>query len=82
VQRLGYLLELHHAEVPDDVRTELVDLTRQASKIHFGPREKWGNAGKLVRPWNVVENVPRDVLISRTERPRRRVVFHTKRTAS
>lgn len=63
VQRLGFLLELHQAEVPDDVRTELLDLTRQASKIHFGPREKWGNPGKLVHPWNVVENVPRDVLV-------------------
>jgi len=78
VQRLGFLLDLHQAPVPDEVRAELLQLTRQASKIHLGPRPKWGNAGKVARPWNVVENVPRDVLISATDQPRRRVVFRTK----
>lgn len=75
VQRLGLLLDLEQAKVPDGVRAELVALTREGSKIHLGPRARWGNAGKLARPWNVVENVPRDVLISATDQPRRRVVF-------
>jgi predicted transcriptional regulator of viral defense system len=82
VQRLGYLLDLHHAHVPDDARAKLLGLTRPASKIHCGPRAKWGTSGKLVRPWNIVENVPRDALISSTDRPRRRVVFQTKGNAS
>jgi predicted transcriptional regulator of viral defense system len=78
VQRLGYLLDLHRADISDHVRTALLDLTRQAGKIHLGSRGTWGNAGKLARPWNVVENVPHDVLVSKTDQPRRRVVFHPK----
>ena len=37
-------------------------------------RRRWRTTGKLVRTWNVVENVPRDVLIPKEEKPRRRVV--------
>jgi len=78
VQRLGYLLDLHQAHVTNDVRAELLGLTRSSSKIHLGPRATWGTAGKLVRPWNVVANVPHDVLASGADRPRRRVVFRPK----
>ena len=59
VQRLGYFLDLHQAEVPDDVLSALLDLVRPKSKILLGSRRKWGTTGKLVRPWNVVENVSR-----------------------
>ena len=75
VQRLGYFLDLHKVEVPPSVRTQLLGLLRPNSKIHLGSRRKWGTAGKLARPWNVVENVPRDILTPRGEQPRRRVVF-------
>lgn len=75
VQRLGYLLDLHRAEVPGKARSALLRLVRSSSKIHLGARGRWGTTGKLVRPWNVVENVPRDVLISNTDQPRRRVLF-------
>jgi len=78
VQRLGFLLDLHRTHVPDGVRVDLLQLTRAASKIHLGPRAKWGSTGKLVRPWNIVENVPRDVLLSQTDQPRRRVDFSAK----
>jgi predicted transcriptional regulator of viral defense system len=78
VQRLGFLLDLHRAHIPDDVRAQLLALAQHASKIHLGPRGKWGNTGELSRPWNVVENVPHDVLITKTDQPRRRVVFQTK----
>jgi predicted transcriptional regulator of viral defense system len=78
VQRLGYYLDLHQAKVPDDVRSDLLELVRQQSKIQLGSRRKWGTKGKLVRPWNVVENVPRDILISEIEKPRRRMIFHGK----
>jgi predicted transcriptional regulator of viral defense system len=74
IQRLGCLLDLHRAEVPADVRAELVELTRGASKIQLGPRAKWGYAGTLMQPWNVVENVPRDVLVLSADQGRRRVV--------
>jgi predicted transcriptional regulator of viral defense system len=78
VQRLGYFMDLHQVDVPGDVQAALLDLVRTQSKIQLGSRRKWGTSGKLVRPWNVVENVPRDVLISKEERPRRRVVFGKK----
>ncbi len=77
-QRLGYFVDLHRVEVPDQVRPTLLALVRPKSKIQLGSRRKWGTTGKLVRPWNVVENVPRDVLISKEEKPRQRVVFAKK----
>lgn len=79
LQRLGFLLDLHAAEVPADARFELRALTQGASKIQLGPRAQWGHAGKLAQPWNVVENVPRDVLIASVDRGRRRVHFRPKR---
>ncbi len=74
VQRLGYLIDLHQAEMPTDARRDLLKLLRPQSKIQFGPRRRWGTAGKLIRPWNVVENVPRDLLILESEE-----AFRTKR---
>lgn len=78
VQRLGYFMDLHQVAVPDDVRAALLELVRPRSKIQLGSRRRWGSSGKLVRPWNVVENVPRGVLVSKEEKPRRRVVFEEK----
>ncbi len=75
VQRLGYFVDLHRVPVPDHVCAALLELVRPQSKIQLASRRKWSTTGKLVRPWNVVENVPRDVLISREDKPRRRVVF-------
>ncbi len=78
VQRLGYFLDLHQVDVPGYARDALLALVRPQSKIQLGSRRKWGTSGKLVRPWNVVENVPRDVLVSNEEKRRRRVVFAKK----
>ena len=78
VQRLGYFMDLHQVDVPDDARAALLELVRPQSKIQLASRRKWGTSGKLVRPWNVVENVPRGVLIPKEEKPRRRVVFAKK----
>ena len=75
VQRLGYFLDLHRVPVPEQVCAALLKLVRPQSKIQLASRRKWSTTGKLVRPWNVVENVPREVLISREDKPRRRVVF-------
>jgi len=77
VQRLGYLLDLQRVEVTAEQRAALESLVRPRSKVHLGPRGKWGTSGKLVRPWNIVENVPRDVLVEKGERLRRRVTFNT-----
>jgi len=78
VQRLGYFIDLHQVDVPDQVRAALLTLVRPQSNIQLASRRKWSTTGKLVRPWNVVENVPREVLISRDDKPRRRVVFAKK----
>jgi predicted transcriptional regulator of viral defense system len=78
VQRLGYLLDLHLAHVPDNVKAALLDLVKPKSKILLASRRRWGTTGKLMRTWNVVENVPRDVLMPKEEKPRRRVVFSSK----
>ena len=78
VQRVGYLLDLHGVAVPEEARGALLELVLPHSKIQLGSRRKWGTTGKLVRPWNVVENVPRDVLLPEEEKRRRRVVFHTR----
>lgn len=75
VQRLGYLFDLHHVEASAEQRAALESLVRHGSKVHLGPRGKWGTSGKLVRPWNIVENVPHEVLAEKGERRRRRVTF-------
>ena len=75
VQRLGYLLDLHQVQVPAEHRAALESLMRKRSKVHLGPRRKWGTAGKLAHPWNIIENVPRDVILEGNERPKRRVTL-------
>jgi predicted transcriptional regulator of viral defense system len=75
IQRLGYFMDLHRAAMPDDVRPAFLDLIRPQSNVLLGSRRKWGTTGKLVRPWNVVENVPLDVLVSKEDMPRRRITF-------
>lgn len=78
VQRVGYFLDLHSIDVPTEARGALLELVLPHSKIQLGSRRKWGTSGKLVRPWNVVENVPRDVLLPKGEKHRQRVVFLTR----
>lgn len=78
IQRLGYFLDLHQVDVPDQIRAAQLELVWPKSKIQLASRRKWGTTGRLVRPWNVVENVPWEVLISKDENPRRRVVFAKK----
>lgn len=78
VQRFGYFLDLYGVEAIGEIRDAMLDLVLPQSKIHLGSRRKWGTSGKLVRPWNVVENVPRDVLIAKEDKLRRRVVFSKK----
>jgi len=79
VQRLGYLLELHNAPAPESAMVEFFSVIRPHSKIHLASRRRWGTAGKLASPWNVVVNVPREVLSPDGESGRRRVVFGARR---
>jgi predicted transcriptional regulator of viral defense system len=80
VQRLGYFLDLHGVELPTTTRSALLALVRPQSKLQLASRRRWGTTGRLIVPWNVVENVPRDVLFSPDEKTRRRVVFSKKRS--
>jgi predicted transcriptional regulator of viral defense system len=75
VQRLGYLLELNRVEVPTEALAALRALVRPGSKIPLGPRDKWGLRGPLSAAWNVIENVPREVLLAGDGQSRRRVTF-------
>jgi predicted transcriptional regulator of viral defense system len=75
VQRLGYLLELNGAKVPARTLAALHGLISPASKVLLGPRAKWGLHGTLVKSWNVIENVPRDVLITGDDKSSHRVVL-------
>ena len=72
-QRLGYLADLHGTELQPSVRGAIERLVRPKNKVLLGPRRRWGTSGTLVRPWNIVENVPRDVLLEKGEPRRRRV---------
>lgn len=69
-QRLGYLIDVHGIELPPDKRSALERLVRPGSKVLLGPRRKWGTSGTLVPTWNIVENVPREVLVEKGEAPR------------
>jgi predicted transcriptional regulator of viral defense system len=76
VQRLGYLLELSPVKVPQNMLVALHRLVKPGSKIPLGSRAKWGSHGPLSREWNVVENVPREVLLASGDKPKRRVTFN------
>jgi|GEM_PF-1019341 len=78
VQRLGYLLDLHEVEVPASARKALIKLVNPTSKVHLGSRREWGTSGRLVQPWSIVENVPRDRLVE-TRAVRRAVKPFAKR---
>lgn len=75
VQRLGHLLDVHGADVPRAVREQFLGLINPRSKVHLGSRERWGSTGRLARPWNVVENVPPEILVETRDRGRRRVAL-------
>jgi predicted transcriptional regulator of viral defense system len=75
VQRLGYLLELHRIEVSPETLAALRGLVNPGSKITLGSRARWGAHGPLSRTWNVIENVPAEVLLAGNEQRERRVTF-------
>lgn len=75
-QRLGYLVDVHGVTLPPNVRSALERLVHPGSKVLLGPRRKWGTSGTLASGWNVVENVPHEVLVEKGEEQRRRVKFN------
>jgi predicted transcriptional regulator of viral defense system len=65
VQRLGHLLDLHGVVVPGRVKKALRALVSPGAKTYLGSRSKWGIRGQLNTNWNVIVNVPKDVLLER-----------------
>jgi predicted transcriptional regulator of viral defense system len=63
VQRLGYLLDLHEVPISGAVRKGLLALVSPSSNIHLGARAEWGASGRLIQPWGIIENVPRERLV-------------------
>jgi len=63
VQRLGYLLDLHEVPISRTVRKRLLSLVSPDSNIHLGARAEWGTSGRLIHPWGIIENVPRERLV-------------------
>lgn len=72
VQRLGYLLELHQVPIPPVSKRRLLALVKPTSKVHVGARATWGTRGRLVLPWGIVENVPRERLLEDGNQRRKR----------
>jgi predicted transcriptional regulator of viral defense system len=62
-QRLGYLLDLHEVPISATVRKGLLALVSPSSNIHLGARAEWGLSGRLIQPWGIIENVPRERLV-------------------
>jgi predicted transcriptional regulator of viral defense system len=75
VQRLGYLWDLHGRELSVTQRSALEGLVRPGSKVHLGSRGRFGTTGTVARSWNIIENVPKTILVEPGERRRRRVLF-------
>jgi predicted transcriptional regulator of viral defense system len=62
LQRLGCLLDVQRAELPPSARRGLEGLIHAGSRIFLAPKGRWGTAGQVQRPWNVVVNVPPGLL--------------------
>ena len=75
VQRLGYFLDLQKIELPKKIRSALLRLVPSNSKIFLGSRGEWGTKGDLIHPWNILQNIPTDVLLEKGETGRRKIVF-------
>lgn len=72
VQRLGYFLDLHGVALRPHVRKRLVALVAPGSKVQLGPRAEHGTGGRLVQPWGIIENVPRQQLLEPSVRRQKR----------
>ena len=65
VQRLGHLLDLHGVAIPTRQKRRFRELVRPDAKVHLGSRSRWGTSGHLDPAWNIITNVPKDVLVER-----------------
>ena len=62
---MAYLLDLHGVVVPRRLKKSFRSLVRPGAKSYLGSRSKWGITGQLDPDWNIIVNVPKDVLLER-----------------
>jgi predicted transcriptional regulator of viral defense system len=69
VQRLGYLFDLHGIVLPGKMKKPFRGRLRPGAKVYLGSRSRWGITGQLDPTWNIIANVPKDVLLERGSKP-------------
>jgi hypothetical protein len=65
-QRLGYLLKTLNLEVPVLAFKRLATSGGKTT-CYLGALSRWGKGGDFDPTWNVVDNIPRAVLLADTE---------------
>ena len=66
VQRLGYLLDLLRWPLEASIRERLLAAVGQ-STCYLGRPNRWGTGSDYDRTWRIVDNVPRQELLSEIE---------------
>ena len=66
VQRLGYLVDSLNLPVDSDAREQLLHQTGK-STCYLGQPGRWPGGGRYNATWRVVDNVPREELLSEIE---------------
>jgi predicted transcriptional regulator of viral defense system len=66
VQRLGYLMDLLQVPVPKQTRELLLADVGQSTP-YLGRTRRWGTGGAYDPTWRIVDNVPRQTLLSEIE---------------
>ena len=75
VQRLGYLLDLNQIKITKQNRNELKRLVNPNNKIHLAARRRWNATTHLNTEWHIIENVPKEILLEKTEGTKRPFIF-------
>jgi predicted transcriptional regulator of viral defense system len=67
IQRLGYLLDQLDLRVADNIRGKLLAELGGKNKCYLGQPRKWGVGGEYSSTWQVVNNIPRHILLAEIE---------------
>jgi predicted transcriptional regulator of viral defense system len=66
IQRLGYLIDLLVIPVSTAFRNNLLTSTGK-NICYLGQPSRWKKRGEFQQPWNIVDNIPHDVLLAEIE---------------
>jgi predicted transcriptional regulator of viral defense system len=67
LQRLGYLLDLLKAPLNEAIRSKLLKESGVKSKCYLGQLRRWRTGGDYNPTWRVVDNIPRQEMLSEIE---------------